>query len=1041
MFTALYRTLYRFLFATSLVAFVSVATPVSAQTGEENIDLEVVEIESNIPAIGSEEETTESESEVAETNEDIPESSFGFDDIEEVVVTVERREQSLQDVAGTAASFDGEELKLLGVQNINDLDGSLPGLAIANNSGNIEVYIRGVGSDNNTELGDPAAATHLDGVYVPRPAGFGAAFFDIDRVEVNVGPQGTLRGRNATAGSINVIPFKPGIGQTDGAVELSLGTYNEQQVSGVVNISLGNNTAIRLAGFAMQHDSYYNIMNPSDAIGNGIATSEAEGIVGAEAADDTGVRLSFLTNNLFGTSGLSLGITLDAITQQGTGYTGTNYASALAAGIDPDSVNPRDVYVRPITPAEDTSHSGAKIQLTYATDALTFEYNLSQRDLVYDYQWGGAADTVVYDGALTTSLNNGTAQEDFDFDVFSRVGQITDSVSNIHELRLFSDTLPVQWTTGIFIFEETQRTFLGSAGDKNVYYFGNEFNQRTSTDSLSFYGDATYWANDRFRATAGLRFTNDQKERTGINIRYNRFIGLGNAFWGNYSGAPRAGSDGFEFAAFDRPHLNPDTNGDSMLSTQEIAQFYLEGIAAAGERDTITSYASYLIELHDALNALTPDGGTLVTAIGGGDDGTIAAHEYQAPRAAGSLRLSCADLAAYVVDFACPTGAGPAAGYLAYTFANASVFAFQDGTLDNSFFDWRMRGEYDITDDSLIYGLVATGHKSGGFNDNLPNVTVTAADSGDPNTPPVVTVTFNGDGPVPTYREESLMLFELGSKNEFQAGEMRYTFNASVFVYDYENLQLTNLVSSAQILDFANIPSDAGEDADRQAIDAAGATDNIVSFTFNAADAAISGLQLDGDFRFPNRMTVAYNLLWLNQATVQDSVQIQDSRFGPEVQQDECLPRNGDGDLLEPLETCNARLQPIEGHRLPRTPEIQAKISVSQSILLGNGHLDWITSLGYRSDQYMTIFNSRVYNDSLSDLERLRLNDEVSGYWTLDVGAGYTLQTGSTELRFEGYINNLTDEQKAQAITITQRDNRRFFSRPQTIGFRVRALF
>jgi len=87
----------------------------------------------------------------------------------QVIVTVERRTQSLQDYAGTAAVISGEELNLLGINNVNELDGKIPGLSVANNGGNIEVFIRGVGSTNNTELGDPAAATHYNDVYVPRP--------------------------------------------------------------------------------------------------------------------------------------------------------------------------------------------------------------------------------------------------------------------------------------------------------------------------------------------------------------------------------------------------------------------------------------------------------------------------------------------------------------------------------------------------------------------------------------------------------------------------------------------------------------------------------------------------------------------------------------------------------------------------------------------------------------------------------------------------------------------------------------------------------
>jgi iron complex outermembrane recepter protein len=133
-------------------------------------------------------------------------------DKDEIVVTADRREQKLQDYAGTAATFSGDALRKQGVQDITDLNDVLPGLTVANNGGNIEVWIRGAGSSNNTELGDPAAATHFEGVYLPRPAGLGSAFFDIERVEVNVGPQGTLRGRNATAGSVNVIAWKPGLG-------------------------------------------------------------------------------------------------------------------------------------------------------------------------------------------------------------------------------------------------------------------------------------------------------------------------------------------------------------------------------------------------------------------------------------------------------------------------------------------------------------------------------------------------------------------------------------------------------------------------------------------------------------------------------------------------------------------------------------------------------------------------------------------------------------------------------------------------------------
>ena len=177
------------------------------------------------------------------------------DDKNTIVVTADRREQKLQDYAGTAAAFSGDTLKSRGIQDITDMNDVLPGLSVANNGNNIEVYIRGVGSSNNTELGDPAAATHFDGVYIPRPAGIGSAFFDIQRVEVNVGPQGTLRGRNATAGSINAISWKPGLGVWDAVLEAEYGNYDQVVVNGMINIPLGDKAAFRLSGQALRHDS------------------------------------------------------------------------------------------------------------------------------------------------------------------------------------------------------------------------------------------------------------------------------------------------------------------------------------------------------------------------------------------------------------------------------------------------------------------------------------------------------------------------------------------------------------------------------------------------------------------------------------------------------------------------------------------------------------------------------------------------------------------------------------------------------------------
>lgn len=886
--------------------------------------------------------------------------------LDTIVVTVERREQSLQDYAGTAAVLSGDDIKLLGLQDFNDLDGKIPGLSVANNQGNIEVFIRGVGSSNNTELGDPAAATHYNGVYVPRPAGFGAAFFDIERVEVNIGPQGTLRGRNATAGSVDIIPWAPGIGYNDGAIELSVGNYNETRVEGVANLTLTDKAAIRIAGFAMEHDSYLESVTPdSAALGLSIPTSEAEGVGVAEAADDFGVRAGFLFEP---TKQLKLTLTGDYIEQAGTGYTGVNYANPLGNGIDPDDVNPREVFGRAFTPVEDTEHWGVKAHLEYDGERFNAEYIGSMRDLVYDYEFVTPA-SGNYSGALA-NITPAT------FDNFSRVRFVTDSESTVHEFRLFSDDdAKVLWTAGAFLFEEDQRTFLGTTGDRNPFFHGVEFNQTTSTESYSFYGDFTWNVKDTFRLTGGLRYTNDEKERFGINARYAFGIG-GPDFACCFANAVGHGTEGFEFAALERTIFNPDANNDGVVDAEESIAFFFNGIKTFGIRD--------------GFDDIFPNGQEIQTAI---------------PNPA--LRPPCSS-ATYAFVGSCNNFVPVFNDVIDFSLAPFnSSFALQNGRLESDFVDWRLRAEFDISDKQLLYALIATGNKSGGFNDNVPGTQGIATNPAQ-NAP----VEFDTDTLAPTYDTETLTLYEAGLKSEFMLGDNPTTLNGSVFYYDYADMHLTTLLSTAQILDREGIALTPAQIASLGG--------QIVSYTFNAADAKIFGAQLEGSIDLPHQISVGGTLLWLPVAKVVESVDIQDARFQADV---------------DPVNAVN---RSIQGHRLPRTAKVQFNGSVSKVWDTDRGSIDGIISFGYRSSQHMTIFNGVDYATPTNPTPRL--NDKVNGYWTIDAGAGYSFGNDD-RYRLEAYVTNLTDIAEPQAIIITQFDNTRFFNRPRTYGARIRAKF
>ena len=318
----------------------------------------------------------------------------------------------------------------------------------------------------------------------------------------------------------------------------------------------------------------------------------------------------------------------------------------------------------------------------------------------------------------------------------------------------------------------------------------------------------------------------------------------------------------------------------------------------------------------------------------------------------------------------------------------------QAGKLNDSFVDWRARVEYDITDDHLVYALVASGNKSGGFNDNLGDL-----------------------GVAPTYDRESVVLYEAGSKNEFFIGGVKTRLNASVFYNDYTDQVFTALQSVAQVLNFSN------SQGTPIVLPANTSTALVVSFSFNAASSDIYGVHLQGGFDLPSNIKLDFSALYL-EAGINDSVPIQDFRFQADV---------------DPV---NAVLRPITNSRLPRTPRWQLNAKFSQAIEIGEGQLDYVISAGYRSSQFQTIFNSLQFdaNNVGTPVTSGRLLDKVPGHFNLDIGAGYTFDSAG-KYRVEAYANNITDKVNPTAIIITQFDNTRFFNRPRTFGGRVRVKF
>ena len=175
-----------------------------------------------------------------------PQPDANEDQGETIVVTAQKRETDLQETPASVSAMSGATLQARQIVDIEGLAQQLPSVNFGQTTGNARIAIRGVGFDNTTVGNEGRVAYHLDGVFISRPAAALTGFYDIERVEVLRGPQGTLYGRNATGGAINVIPRGPGT-RLNGYAEASYGNYDAFRIEGAIGGPLAEGVGARIA--------------------------------------------------------------------------------------------------------------------------------------------------------------------------------------------------------------------------------------------------------------------------------------------------------------------------------------------------------------------------------------------------------------------------------------------------------------------------------------------------------------------------------------------------------------------------------------------------------------------------------------------------------------------------------------------------------------------------------------------------------------------------------------------------------------------------
>jgi len=434
--------------------------------------------------------------------------------IEEVIVSAEKRNESLQDVSLSVTALTESELETKNITDFVGLSAIAPGVTVAKNEGyKTIISIRGVGDETNQNaIAAPSVALHMDGIFIASKFSLRTDFIDLERIEVLRGPQGTLFGQNSTGGTINVISQKPSFDEIKGKADLALGNYGLLKYRGALNIPLTDKIATRMSLVSTDRNGFSkNILNDQDL--------------------DDANHLSFRSDWLFDISDTA---SLRVFGQ----YFDANNNGAAMKGLDDPTPNPREL-------AQD---SASDYQLSSEVLAAILNIELgfadlkvltsSQEDDIYvsrdndrhnfgDVHGSGPLQGIPYIAAeyrpetsvveTTTFEVNLISNEPindkidwiigalyFDHEIANAIYEVKD-VNNIKLL----DQMDGAFTPYVHAPICATDPFAGicfAAYDAELGFVSEAYPSR---ESLSIYGQATYNVQDNLRYIFGMRYTED----------------------------------------------------------------------------------------------------------------------------------------------------------------------------------------------------------------------------------------------------------------------------------------------------------------------------------------------------------------------------------------------------------------------------------------------------------------------------------------------------------------------------------------------------
>jgi iron complex outermembrane recepter protein len=582
--------------------------------------------------------------------------------VSEVIVTAQRREESLQDVPLSIVAIGREEIKNADVTEASRLEQLAPGLRLGRSGADPRPAIRGIYTESIQGNADPRIGFYIDEIYQSRTSQASVPFVDLERVEVQKGPQGTLYGRNSFGGNIAISTAKP-TDTFEGGASVLLGSYNRKMVDGYVNVPISEGVALRLAGYAEKRSGF-------------IKSLTAPGF-----ADQDDKNQQYFRGSLrIAPPGTGLEIILRASHwNDDSRGNGTFNAKAIGQFIDPALV---------------TAPGGT---LTVGGATFTFPNGYNGRSFQGQFQpYGTFRDGIV-------DLNGA----DIGYPVYGPYKVLNDAPSRqrIKSTQVsavinydISDAIRLRSITGYNDFDAVRSTDNdGTPANYGIGYFltqNKAFSQELQLQSTGS-GPLSY--------TVGGYYLNDEVPDAFLSGRtrgYSTAGALANApgtggyplyFGSNFTTLPSSGGAVVNppSTAFITPNASDAFNPKSWAKNISYAS-YAQVSYTFADRLTITGGLRYTIDKKDLRSALSTPG----LALGGG---------YLVYQPSTDFNHTCDGV----------TAADPSSTAAAAAVANA--LTTRCGQTTFKYFTYRAAIDYKVSDDLLVYASYSTGKHSGGF--------------------------------------------------------------------------------------------------------------------------------------------------------------------------------------------------------------------------------------------------------------------------------------------------------------------------------------